>query len=168
MNVKALFPLLLVSAICGEKGKRQLCSLDDESYETIFKLCEGTFDTPVKERTTRMKSACVRYWRNRHSFSIKEKNGVRVLCYNDKEVLRKVDVEKVVEEEFLHCKGVGARKLRHRLQTRYEGASEDQIHKVLSKSRLNQMVNAKFGNKAISKPVRAKAVQVGSFCLYSK
>ena len=108
-----------------------------------------------------MKSASIRYWRNRNSFCVKAKNGKRVLYCNDKEVLRKGDVDKVVEEEFLHCKGVGVRKLRHRLQTRYEGVSEEQIQKVLSKSKLNQMVNAKFGNKAISRPVRAKAVQVG-------
>ena len=162
MNAKALFLFLfaVVSTKRDQKGKRQICSLQDKTYETIFKLCEGTFDIPVKERTTKMKSACIDTGETgTHSVS-RRKTG-RVLCCNDKEVLRKGDVNKVVEEEFLHCKGVGVRKLRHHLQTRYEGVSEEQIQKVLSKSKLNQMVNAKFGNKAISRPVRAKAVQVG-------
>ena len=73
------------------------------------------------------------------------------------------EFEKVIESEFLHCKGVGSRKLKHRLATRYEGVSEPRVQKILSKSSLNQMVNAKFGNKAISRPIRASGVQVRKY-----
>ena len=54
------------------------------------------------------------------------------------------EFDKVIESEFLHCKGVGSRKLRQRLAMRYEGVSEPRVQKILSKSSLNQMVNAKF------------------------
>ena len=32
--------------------------------------------------------------------------------------------DKVIESEFLHCKGFGSRKLKQRLATRYEGVNE--------------------------------------------
>ena len=70
------------------------------------------------------------------------------------------ELDKVIESEFLHCKGVGSRKLNPRLATRYEGVSKPRVQKILSKSSLNQMVHAKFGNKAISRPIRASGVKV--------
>ena len=60
----------------------------------------------------------------------------------------------------MHCKGVGARKLKYRLRQRFEGISEQRVQSVLSGSKLNQIVNAKFRNRAIGRPIRACAVQV--------
>ena len=51
-------------------------------------------------------------------------NGKGVLCYRGKEILKLSEFEKVVESEFLHCKCVGSRKLKHRLLNRYEGVNE--------------------------------------------
>ena len=53
----------------------------------------------------------------------------------------------------MHCKGVGARKLKYRLQHQFEGISEQRVQSVLSGSKLNQMVNAKFQNRAIGRPI---------------
>ena len=83
-----------------------------------------------------------------------------MLCFRGKEVLKMSEFDKVIESEFLHCKGVGSRKLKQQLATRYQGVSEPRVRKILSKSSHNQMVNAKFGNKAISRPIRASGVQV--------
>ena len=93
-------------------------------------------------------------------FSVRTVNGKKVLCYRDKEFLKLCEFDKVVESEFLYCKGVGSRKVKQRLLNRYEGVSEPRVQRILSKSNINQMVNAKFGNKAISRPVRTKGVQV--------
>ncbi|XP_067023106.1 KRAB-A domain-containing protein 2-like [Acropora muricata] len=158
--------LLLLSLVifdlssAGKENKRQTRPLDDVSYETIFSLCEGTFNIPVLARTRTQKSACIRFWRNKKYFSVRKINGKKVLCFRGKEVLKMSEFEKVIESEFLHCKGVGSRKLKQRLATRYESVSEPRVQKILSKSSLNQMVNAKFGNKAISRPIRASGVQV--------
>ena len=57
----------------------------------------------------------------------------------------------------MHCKGVGARKLKYRLRQRFEGISEQRVQRVLSGSKLNQMVNAKFRNRAIGRPIRNEA-----------
>ena len=66
----------------------------------------------------------------------------------------------VIEKEFMHCKGVGARKLKYRLRQRFEGISEQRVQSAFSGSKLNQMVNAKFRNRAIGRPIRASTVQV--------
>ena len=47
-----------------------------------------------------------------------------------------------------------------RLRQRFEGISEQRVQSVLSGTKLNQMVNAKFRNRAIGRPIRASAVQV--------
>ena len=60
----------------------------------------------------------------------------------------------------MHCKGVCARKLKYRLRQRFEGISEQRVQSVLSGSKLNEMVNAKFRNRAISRPIRASAVSI--------
>ena len=164
-------PVLLLSlslvifdlSSAGKENKRQTRPLDDVSYETVFSLCEGTFNIPVLARTRTQKSACIRFWRNKKYFSVRKINGKKVLCFRGKEVLKMSEFEKVIESEFLHCKGVGSRKLKQRLATRYEGVSEPRVQKILSKSSPNQMVNAKFGNKAISRPIRASGVQVRKY-----
>ena len=125
-------PVLLLSlslvifdlSSAGKENKRQRRPLDDVSYETIFSLCEGTFNIPVLARTRTQKSACIRFWRNKKYFSVRKINGKKVLCFRGKEVLKMSEFEKVIESEFLHCKGVGSRKLKQRLATRYEGVSE--------------------------------------------
>ena len=155
-----LLVLLVDLAAFARAVKKQTCPLDDDTYETLFRLCEDSFDVPVRERTKAQKAACVRFWRNRGAFSVQRVNGKKVLCFNGKEVLKKSALRDVIEKEFMHCKGVGARKLKHRLRQRFEGISEQSVQSVLSGSKLNQMVNAKFRNRAIGRPIRASAVQV--------
>lgn len=99
----------------------------------------------------------------RNTSALGKINGKKVLCFRGKEVLKMSEFDKVIESEFLHCKGVGSRKLKQQLAMRYEGVSEPRVQKILSKSSLNQMVNAKFGNKAISRPIRASGVQVRKY-----
>ena len=146
--------------------KKQSCPVDDDTYETLYKLCEDNFDVPVRERTKAQKAAWVRFWRNREAFSVQRVNGKKLLCFNGKEVLKTSALRDVIEKDFMHCKGVGARKLKYRLRQRFEGISEQRVQSVLSRSKLNQMVNAKFRNRAIGRPIRASAVQVS--ILYRK
>ena len=135
-------PVLLLSLALAifdlssaEKEKRQTRPLDDVSYETIFSLSKGTFNTPVLARTRTQKSTCVRFWWNKKYFCIRQINGKKVLCFRGKEVLKTSQFDKV-------------KKLKHRLATQYKGVSKPRVQKILSKSSLNQMVNSKFGNKA--------------------
>ena len=101
--------------------------------------------------------------KTRKYFSVRKINGKKVLCFRAKDVLKMSQFDKVIESEFLHCKGVRSRKLKQWLATRYEGVSEPRVQKILSKSSLNEMVNAKFGNKVISRPIRASGVQVRKY-----
>lgn len=156
---KSLVILLVILAFaCAVK--KQICPLDNDTYETLFKLCEDSFDVPVRDRTKAQKAACVRFWRNREAFSVQRVNEKKVLCFNGKQMLKKSALRDVIEKEFMHCKGVGARKLKHRLRQRFEGVSEQRVQSVLSGSKLSQLVNAKFRNRAIGRPIRARAIQV--------
>ena len=85
--------------------KKQTCPLDDDTYETLYRLCEDSFDVPVRERSKAKKAACVRFWRNREAFSVQRVNGKKLLCFNGKEVLKTSGLRDAIEKEFLHCKG---------------------------------------------------------------
>ena len=113
----------------------------------------------VRESTKAQKAACVTVvsWRNREAFSVQRVNRKKLLCFNGTEVLKTSALRDVIEKEFMHCKGVGARKLKYRLRQRFEGISEQRVQSVLSGSKLNQMVNAKFRNRAIGRPIRNEA-----------
>ena len=80
--------------------KKQSCPVDDDTYETLYKLCEDNFDVPVRERTKAQKAACVRFWRNREAFSVQRVNGKKLLCFNGKEVLETSALRDVIEKEL--------------------------------------------------------------------
>ena len=115
---------------------------------------------PVKDRSRSQKAACVRFWRTESQFTICEVNGRKRLFFKCKEVTKKLELSALVEKEFRHCKGAGSRKLKLRLIKRFQGVSERNVRNVLSKSRLSQKINARFQNKDIQRPIRAKTVQV--------
>ena len=131
--MKTPVPLPLLSLVifvlrsAGKQNKRQTRPLDDVSYETIFSLCEGTFNIAVLARTRTQKSASVRFWRNKEYFSLRKINEKKVMCYRDKEFLKMSVSDKLIESEFLHCKGAGSRKLKQWLATRYKGVSEPRL-----------------------------------------
>ena len=114
-----LIVLLLLVAEGASKRTRQICSVDDERYYTLVALCKGEFAVAVYERTTKQKAAYVRFWRQKSKFSVRVDNGEEKLFFDKKEVMRKINLQNLVTEEFLHCKGAGSRKLKHRLMTRY-------------------------------------------------
>ena len=134
--------------------------MNDAVYDTLVKLTKGKFDVPVKQRSAQQKVSCVRFWRNISKFTIQKVNGEEKLFFDGKAVTKKSELRDVVRKEFKHCKGIGARKLKHRLKMRFEGVSEPQLQQVLSRSKANQKVNARFTNKAISRTICARAVQV--------
>lgn len=166
----AFFVFAVISESSEDKDKkrrrrRQISALDDETYDTIYKLCSGTFDIPVKKRTNKQRAAFLRFWRNKGAFCVRKVGKEKVLLFKGKRVLKKNEIKAVVEEEFKYCKGVGSRKLRHRLKKQFVGISEPRIQQILGDSSLSQQVNARFSNKAISRPVRASGIQVGWFVL---
>lgn len=160
------FPLLaffiFIIGTCAEDKKcfRQMSAVDDETYATLLALTSGEFVVPVKDRSRSQKAACIRFWRAKSQFYISEVNGRKRLFFKGKEVTKKSELSALVEKEFRHCKGAGSRKLNRRLIKRFQGVSERNGRNVLSKSRLSQKINARFQNKAMQRPIRAKTVQV--------
>lgn len=133
-----------------------ISSLDDETYETFLELLKGKFNVLLKQRTTKQKSALVRFWRNREHVSLK---GGKV-CYDGKPIMKKSAVTNVVAKAFKETKGSGVRKIYHHLKDVCSGVGERDVRSVLGKSRLHQRLNVRFQNKAALKPVRAKDVQI--------
>ena len=127
-----------------DSTSRQLSAMDEEAYQTIYDLCLGCFEVSVKDRTKVQNSACVRYWRNKDNFKILQVSGQKVLFFKGRQVLKQNEIKKVVEDEFLHCKGVGSRKLKYRLNKRFEGVNEPKILRILGGSQLSHMVNVRL------------------------
>lgn len=116
-----------------------ISSLDDGTYETFLALLKGEFNVPLKQRTTKQKSALVRFWRNRDHVSLK---GGKV-CYDGKPILRKAAVSDVVAKAFKETKGSGVRKIYYHLKDVCSGVGERDVRGVLGKSRLHQRLNVR-------------------------
>ena len=157
----AVSPYVSISTANVEnKRNRQMSAVDDAVYDTLVQLTKSEFDVPVKQRSAQQKASCVRFWRNKSKFKIQKVNGKERLFFDWKAVMKKSELRDVVRKEFKHCKGTGARKLKHRLKKRFQGVSKPQLQQGLSRSKANQKVNARFTKKAISRSIRARAVQV--------
>ncbi|KAL9966376.1 hypothetical protein ACROYT_G024438 [Oculina patagonica] len=133
-----------------------ITSLDNETYDVFLQLIKGEFDVPVKDRTTKQKSAVVRFWRNREKLSLRGGQ----LFYNRRAVVKKAELQNVVKVMYKRSKGSGTRKLYHRIKDSYSGVAERDVHKMLSKSCTHQRLNVRFENKARLRPVPAKGVQI--------
>ena len=131
-----------------------ISSLNGETYDTFLQLPKGEFKVPTAARSTKIKSALVRFWRNRERLLLRAEK----VCFDGRPILKKSDVTHVVKKAFKEMKGSGTRKLFHRLNNVYRGVGERDIRCVLGKSRLHQQLNVRFQNKAILKPIRAHSV----------
>ena len=155
MKTLLCYAFLLVTIAYNVHDIRAISSLDDETYSTFLELLKGEFNVPLQQRSTKQKSAIVRFWRNRSHLFLQRGN----VCFDGKPVLRKSTVSKVVAKAFKETKGSGVRKLYHHLKDVCSGVGEREVRCVLGKSRLHQRLNVRFQNKAILKPIRARTVQ---------
>lgn len=113
--------VFFVLCLASGKGKQnhQMSVVDDAVYNALFRLTKGAFDVPLKIQSAQLKVACIRYWSNQKQFRIKDINGEEKLSLNEKAVLKKSELKSQVTKEFKHCKGLGSRKLKHRLSKTY-------------------------------------------------
>lgn len=133
-----------------------ISSLEDETYNVFLEMLKKEFSVPIKDRSAKVRSALVRFWRNRKHLSL---SGNQV-CFDGKVILKKSDLSKVVKRAFKDTKGSGVRKLYHHLKDVCIGVGERDVRSVLQKSRIHQKLNARFQNKAPLKPIRARTVQI--------
>lgn len=156
-----VFGLITLLIGCGHgKKNRQISAMENDVYDIILNLCRGTFHVPVNQRTAIQKATLVRFWRNKDRYTVKKVDGAEKLLFDGKAVVKKSELKQLVIKEFKHSKGIGSRKLKHKLKQRFHGVSEARVNKILAKSKANQRANARFNNKAIIRPIRASAVQV--------
>ena len=111
---------LLVTIANNVLDIHAISSLDDETYSTFLELLKGEFNVPLQQRSTKQKSAIVRFWQNRGHLSLQRGN----VCFDGKPVLRMSTVSKVVAKAFKETKGSGVRKLYHHLKDVCSGVGE--------------------------------------------
>ena len=153
----AILVALSLSGVNGA-GKR---SMSKGTYDTIIKMIKGEFDVPVGQRTLEKRNAIVRFWRNQESYQLNEDD---VLLCDGKLVITQSEIKNVIRTEFDQSKGKGPRKMRFRLGEKYSGVIERRIQHVLDRSRRYQILKARFNNKVVLHPIRAKAVHTRHQC----
>lgn len=151
--------------ICSEKtvegrGNRNPSAIADDIYDALLMLVKGDSLPPVKEISRAQKSAAIRLWRSKGELSIRTENGNEVLFCKDRRILRSSEINHLVADEFHRTKGSGARKIVCSLKDKFVGLSKDHVQSILNRDKLHYRRNARFLNKAILKPIRARDVQV--------
>nr|XP_054768497.1 uncharacterized protein LOC129276082 [Lytechinus pictus] len=148
--------LLLLVAVVKSQGKKRTSAMTDETYNTIVKLIEGSFNVVCAQRTVEEKSAITRYNRYRGRFSLQ---GNPPKLYLDEEmVLKKSQIRDIVMEEYFKTKGAGARRIYHMLMRKFSGISEEVVQNILSQCSTHQRMNVRFTNRAPYIPITAKHV----------
>ena len=71
----------------------------------------------------------------------------------------KSKIKQTVKKTSDACKSAGARKIRFRAAESYAGMSERQILKITNNNFKYRQFNAKFTNKAITRPIRVKRIK---------
>lgn len=140
--------------VCGGHGQRPM---SDETYSIILKLLKGEFHVPVDQRSRTERSAIVRFYRNRHLYTISD-DGQAIMC-GGKLAAKKSAINSIVMTALDDTKGSCARKLNVHLSKKYSGVSRRNVQSTLDRCGQYQLLKAKFSNKPIPKPIRAKEVQ---------
>ena len=153
LRVIALFTAIFCNCEVSSHG---ISSLDDETYQIFVELIKGEFHVPLKERSSQVKSALVRFWRNQKHLSLRQNQ----LCFDGKVILKKSDVGETVKKAYKETKGSGVRKLYHHMKGSCSGIGERDVRSVLQNCRVHQRLNARFQNHAPLKPIRARSVQI--------
>ena len=148
--------LLLLVAVAECRGKKRTSAMDDDTYNTIVKLIEGSFSVPCAQRIVAEKSAITRYNRYRGRFSLQ--GDPLELYLNEEKVVKKSQIRDIVMEEYFKAKGAGARRIYHRLKSKFSGISEVSVQNILSQSSTHRRMNVRFTNKAPYIPITAKHV----------
>lgn len=93
----------------------------------MVNFVEGKFLLLVKEWMKVICIVIVRYWRVKGKILVKDDNGKKVFYYEGCCMLRFLEVNKIVVEEFDWIKGFGVKKLVRCLRYNFVGISWDKI-----------------------------------------
>ena len=105
--------------------------MSDETYNVILKLLKGEYHVPVEARSTTERSAIVRYYRNKHLYTLSD-DGQAIMC-GGKLVAKKSVIDSIVRTTLDDTKGSGARKINIHLREKYSGISRTNVQKTLDR-----------------------------------
>ena len=152
------FSLFLCLLVCHVSSAARACSImGEEEYDIILRLVIGKgLKMEVCKRTTVVKSAITKYYRNRDRYSCQ--GNPPKLYFDNKIVLTRCEYQQTVQKHYHQSKGIGPRRLYHYLKRQYAGLSEKVISGVMKKSIVHQKLNARFTNKAPLKHIESTTV----------
>ena len=143
------------------RGNRNPSAVADNICDALLMLVKGDPLPPVKERSRAQRSAAIRLWRSNGQLEVRTENSKEVLFLKGHRMLRSSEINRLVANEFHRTKGSGARKIVCSLKDNFVGLSKHCVQDILNRDKLHYRRNARFLNKAILKPIRARDVQVG-------
>lgn len=126
----------------------------DEIYEKMIGILSGKLKVKVADRDKVYNNARARLWRGKGAYSFER----GYLFFNGKKVVKKSRLDGVVKHKLNQSKGSGSRQISINIRERIAGISERQISKVLKRDKNMQLLNAKFSNSQIHRPVTSKIV----------
>lgn len=94
------YSLVVVDDCKNLLGNRKFFVLVDDVYEVLVNFVEGKFLLLVKEWMKVICIVIVRYWRVKGKILVKDDNGKKVFYYEGCCMLRFLEVNKIVVEEF--------------------------------------------------------------------
>ncbi|XP_072166910.1 uncharacterized protein, partial [Diadema setosum] len=148
--------VLLFVAVAECRGNRKPSAMNDETYNIIVKLVEGSFNVACAKRTVAEKSAITRFNRYRGRFTLQ--GDPPKLFLDGQRVLKKTEIQTIVMEEYYKAEGSGVRRIHNRLKDRFSFISEEAVRKVLSQCSTHRRLYEKFTLKAPYLPITASRV----------
>ncbi|XP_071482225.1 uncharacterized protein [Diadema antillarum] len=148
--------VLLFVAVAECRGNRKPSAMNDDTYNIIVKLVEGSFNVACAKRTVAEKSAITRFNRYRGRFTLQ--GDPPKLFLDGRRVLKKTEIQTIVMEEYYKEEGSGVRRIHNRLKDRFSFISEEAVRKVLSQCTTHRRLYEKFTHKAPYMPITANRV----------
>lgn len=117
-------------------------------------ILSGKLTVKVADRDKVYNNAKARMWRGKGAYSLER----GYLFFNGKKVVKKSSLDGVIKHKLNQTKGSGSRPISIKIRERIAGISERQISKVIKRDKKMQLLNAKFTNSQIHRPVTSRFV----------
>ena len=105
----------IVFPVVGRPTRRSASIMSEEHYNIIVKLVKGTYDVPVVDRSKNDRAAVVKFYRNKHRYTVNERNQ---LLFDGKVIVKRGEIKHIVNKQYMKNKGIGSRSLYHSLRHR--------------------------------------------------
>ena len=151
--------LCVISCCTAAQQKRRAAlgpyHMNRHMYLCIKDIIKGEFKIPYKDWTKFHHRCYMRWYRHKNKYSIEDDN----ILYEGRAIIVDEDKKKLLKKEMKNAKGIGAKRMYHRLKRSYVGMSERTMQRLMERSMNHQLLNKQFINKPSPRPISAKFPQ---------